>query len=110
MLCQKISSKIEGYYTSYFGCSQANNINQILFDLHASSIEDLWPGNADPPPDFVGILWNAVHKAWEGQQDKQTESPTSKVDSIVLPSKNKLSYIFMGRARLDIVSWINFDT
>ena len=66
---------------------RANNINQILFDLHASSIEDLWPGNKDPPPDFVGILWNAVHKAWEGQQDKQTESPTSKVDSIVLPSK-----------------------
>ena len=42
---------------------RCNELNDILLDLHARPKEDLWPGNQDPPPDFIGVLWDAVHTA-----------------------------------------------
>ena len=55
-------------------------MNDILFDLHGTPKEDLWSGNQDPPPDFIGVLWLAVHKAWKDQPGMSKKNNADEVD------------------------------
>ena len=57
-------------------------ITDILFNLFASEPKELWPKSTDPPGDFIGVLWHAVRKAWEGENELPPKSPEKEGDSV----------------------------
>ena len=64
-------------------------MNEILFNIRATPLENLWPGNELPPPHAMGLLWAAVHAAipelpGETKKNEQTESDVVETAATVL--------------------------